>query len=191
MLFRSTLLGDGGAFNNDPLNLDGVDSCRWGDVDLRRIQNEAEIRAAADYDRIAAVVKGRPFKTWEEMRQEFGVDNYEENKNWPAGAMEKAREAYHDQEVIKDLSEHRDLFRWDGYGEYRKPREEFLAQARNRAISSFAVITEDGKWYERGEMGWFGCVADEKDAAVWDSEFAKVLAGLSNDHWVTYVDCHI
>ena len=183
-------VGKSGAFSNKPLHQDGVDSCRWGDVDLDRMRDEAEARAAADYDSIAAVVKGRTFKSWPEVRREFGcLDG--DHVNWPEGAMEKARDAYHEQEVIKELSSHKDLFRWDGYEEYRQPREEFLAKARERALSSFAVITEDGKWYERGEMGWWGIVRDEKDVDTWDREFAKLLDNLTPDHYVTYVDCHI
>lgn len=56
------------------------------------------------------------------------------------------------------------------------------------ALSSFAVL-KDGKWYQRGEMGWWGCVSDENDD--WDSEFGKLVESLRDDQWLSFLDCHI
>jgi hypothetical protein len=52
-------------------------------------------------------------------------------------------------------------------------------------------VVKDGQWYEKGKMGWFACVADEKDEDVWDREFAALLDGLPDDTLLTVVDCHI
>lgn len=59
------------------------------------------------------------------------------------------------------------------------------------AITSFAFLGLDGVWRERGDMGWWGMVHDEKDQSAWDEEFNKALAAVPDDHWVTMVDCHI
>lgn len=56
------------------------------------------------------------------------------------------------------------------------------------ALTAFAVV-KDGKWHERGEMGWFACVSNEKDN--WPDQFEKLLASIKPDQWVTMVDCHI
>lgn len=56
------------------------------------------------------------------------------------------------------------------------------------SVSAFAVVM-DGKWYERGRMGWWACVTDENED--WDSEFQKMFAGLRDDQWVSFLDCHI
>lgn len=65
-------------------------------------------------------------------------------------------------------------------------REEFLK--RGVGFSTFAVI-KDGEWYEKGEMGWFGVVSDEK--GDWIDRFNKMLDELPDDTLLTVVDCHI
>jgi hypothetical protein len=57
-----------------------------------------------------------------------------------------------------------------------------------QAICTFAVI-KDGKWYERGEMGWWGCVSNEDDE--WESKFNDLFKDADPDMRVTVVDCHI
>ena len=57
----------------------------------------------------------------------------------------------------------------------------------------FAFITPDGEWYERGEMGWWACVSNEKEPADWEDEFKIAVKEFSKDDkiCVTLVDCHI
>ena len=61
---------------------------------------------------------------------------------------------------------------------------------RRASIATFAVL-KDGKWYERGKMGWWGCVSDEKEDTVWINEFRKLLTDLPEDTPLAIVDCHI
>lgn len=61
----------------------------------------------------------------------------------------------------------------------------------NNVISSFAIMTEDGKWYERGSMGWWGMVTDEKDSKEWENHLKELLSSIPDDRWITMVDCHI
>ena len=56
--------------------------------------------------------------------------------------------------------------------------------------STFAVV-KDGKWYEKGEMGWWAMVSNEKDQADWDDEFRQLVMGLPDDTLLTLFDCHI
>jgi len=56
------------------------------------------------------------------------------------------------------------------------------------ALSAFAVV-KDGEWYERGDMGWFGCVSDEKPD--WANQFDNLFTSLQPNQWITFVDCHI
>jgi hypothetical protein len=56
-------------------------------------------------------------------------------------------------------------------------------------LSAFAVLI-DGKWHERGRMGWWAAVSDEKPEGEWEAEFTKLLAE-NPDSWLTVVDCHI
>jgi len=57
-------------------------------------------------------------------------------------------------------------------------------------IRPFAVL-KDGEWYERGEMGWWAIVANEKDTDVWEAELKKLLDGLPDDTLISIYDCHI
>lgn len=56
--------------------------------------------------------------------------------------------------------------------------------------STFAVV-KDGEWYEKGKMGWWACVSDEKDENAWQDEFRKLVDGLPDETLLTVVDCHI
>ena len=67
-------------------------------------------------------------------------------------------------------------------------REQYLA--RCGMPSTFAVV-KDGRFYERGEMGWWAVVIDEKDPEAWDKEFWKLLENVSDETMLSVVDCHI
>ncbi len=54
----------------------------------------------------------------------------------------------------------------------------------------FAIV-KDGEWHERGEMGWWCSVANEKDLDVWKIEVRSLLENLPGDTLLTVVDCHI
>lgn len=62
---------------------------------------------------------------------------------------------------------------------------------RQGSLAPFAVL-DNGEWYERGSMGWWGVVSDENDD--WDKEFEAILAKWvkeNKDMELTLVDCHI
>jgi len=61
--------------------------------------------------------------------------------------------------------------------------------ASGHPLRTFAVV-KDGGWFEKGKMGWWAAVADEKPEDQWSAEFDKMLAD-SGDAWLTIVDCHI
>ena len=69
-------------------------------------------------------------------------------------------------------------------------KESYAQRAADSALMTFAVL-KDGKWYERGSMGWWGCVSDEKDTDEWTSQFNALIDGLPEDTIVSVVDCHI
>jgi hypothetical protein len=54
----------------------------------------------------------------------------------------------------------------------------------------FCVII-DGIWYERGEMGWWACVSNEKDSKEWNNEVENLFANIPADSMVYNVDFHI
>lgn len=54
----------------------------------------------------------------------------------------------------------------------------------------FAILTPDGEWHERGHMGWFGMVRDEKKIDDWRAYVTRILHQ-HIDHQVAVVDVHI
>jgi len=65
-----------------------------------------------------------------------------------------------------------------------------VQSARLQALAPFAYVYE-GVWHERGDMGWWGIVIDEKDPDAWATEFNAFFDSLPDDTMVTVVDCHI
>jgi len=116
--------------------------------------------------------------------------------------------------VLKDFSE------W----EEKKVDITSIAVAKEiieqRGLSFFALITPDGKWLEKGEMGWWAIVSyDDKDVPKkedypqtnegeklwaedyrkfkkkksneWDESVANVINKYPDDYSIVVVDCHI
>jgi len=71
-----------------------------------------------------------------------------------------------------------------------------IDQARKKDIANldklktFAIL-KDGKWYERGKMGWWGIVHDEKEEEQWDTELKKLIQEIPDDTLISIFDCHI
>ena len=56
----------------------------------------------------------------------------------------------------------------------------------------FAYVTPSGIWFENGQMGWFGAVANEQDADKWEKQFKDYVKKLDGQGAsVTVLDCHI
>lgn len=54
----------------------------------------------------------------------------------------------------------------------------------------FAVLTPEEGWVERGEMGWWAHVSNEKKRSEWEPEVRALLAKYP-EHYAVNVDCHI
>jgi len=59
------------------------------------------------------------------------------------------------------------------------------------SVSSFAVITPDGEWLEKGKMGWFACVADEQDADDWMDCLIATFDRYRDGYVAVGLDLHI
>ena len=74
----------------------------------------------------------------------------------------------------------------------RYKNKEIFAKVQSSAITD-AVLTPDGKWYQRGDMGWFGTnSATAEEAYNWDMRFKETFIDKADPDWIlTIVDCHI
>lgn len=158
-----------------------ADQARKGDIDFEGMRAEKEKNFREHYRAVADLFGGTipKIESWESVRKRFGDERIEE-----------AREAYHAQEAVKIYNKSNLHGFSDSLSDYPETEDEYAAQGRASAISTFAVV-KDGKWYERGEMGWWGIVSDEKERAAWDKEFSDLLDSLPDDTLLSVVDCHI
>ena len=77
------------------------------------------------------------------------------------------------------------------YKEFYGDRESYAK--RQTGFHTFAVITPNGIWYEKGRCGWWGN-SDEspEQARDWEENFVKnFIEGEDGDTVATIVDCHI
>lgn len=84
--------------------------------------------------------------------------------------------------------------RWsyvDGANVPESETDPFAWAEKAPALSFFAFLSADKQWFEKGRMGWFACVHNEKDSQDWESELARLLADVRDDQYLTVVDCHI
>ena len=65
-------------------------------------------------------------------------------------------------------------------------REEYIAC--KSIWAPFAVLWA-GKWYEKGEMGWFGISINED--SNWNGQFKELWSEIPDEEIITMVDCHI
>lgn len=166
-----------------PPAADRADQCFKADIDIEGMRNEAGQEAATNWDDYHALVDPHPpIVPWPEFQKRVDAREI---------TAEQARTEYHAQPGIQALNkdpQHR--FIWGDNACYAGTRERCIELARNRALTPFAVV-KDSQWFEKGSMGWWGCVSDEKDQDAWNAEFAKLIDGLPDDTLFTLVDCHI
>jgi hypothetical protein len=164
----------------EPAEVGHADQARKRDIDWDGMRAAAADKAGKKYDSAIALIADRPFRSWEEIVEhpDFKDD------------IEAARKEYHGQAVVKELRD-ADLIGFStGPEQFRVTREEYLANARQKAVATFAVL-KDGAWHERGQMGWWGVVHDEKDEAEWHRQYAALLDSLPDDTLLSVYDCHI
>lgn len=166
-----------------------ADTAAKKDIDFAGMRDDAANKAAMEYDFVAGVFGDLPeHKAWAEFAD---IEDHE-----------KRRAAYTSQPRVIAWREHgKDLpfsdrrqfpvdMVFGNPDDFLVSREQYIKLARLRAGSTFAVLL-NGKWYERGEMGWWACVSNEKDTETWLSMFHKMLDELPDDAQLTVVDCHI
>lgn len=155
-----------------------VDQARKDAIDFERLRNEKGEAARTEYRKIMTLVGDAPTpESWASVRERFGSNH--------AGA----REFYNAQEWIVRKNTDRDLL-WLDAEDFQCTEEEYVQEARNQAGVAFALV-KDSQWYEKGCMGWWGCVSDEKDQGEWNRKVSQMIDELPADTLLSVYDCHI
>ena len=89
-----------------------------------------------------------------------------------------------------------DIIKWNFYKpEYYTNRYENKEQYAKLSaeFGTYAVITPDGKWHSKGDMGWWGCSSESaEEANNWSVSFKEKFIDDADPEWtLTVVDCHI
>lgn len=97
----------------------------------------------------------------------------------------EATEAW--EEMMAGRSLYRPEFILERYGDKQSYIREVLS------FSTYAVITPDGKWHAKGDMGWFGMGSETSEEArnFNTSYFDTFIKTADPDHYLVVVDCHI
>ena len=181
------VIGESGSFRNKT----GIDSIRFGDVDWEEMKKRGEENGKKYWEKIEKAFGGVipiPKIAWANMHE---LDEY---KDWD---IDKKRDFYYEQPELKLLKEvenkqeNAHLFGFDfDLNDFACGKEEYIRKRGIESISPFAIVV-NGEWYERGEMGWFGCAKDEKDIEDWHTKFSSLLTQCNENDIVSLVDCHI
>lgn len=148
------------------------------DWDIEGLREETRKNAEEFYDKLEGILKGRELPSWKEI-----LVKYNDNVNL-------ARDEYQNNEVMKDLRAAEIYCFGDVREEFKTSRKEYVDSMVASAGVPFSVV-KDGKWYEKGEMGWFGMSHNDKDEDTWNTEFWSILKSLPPNTQLTLVDCHV
>ena len=90
--------------------------------------------------------------------------------------------------------------RWEGYltnKEGNKTNVDLLTEVDwDKTDIPFCFVSAEGEWIERGEMGWWAIVSNEKKGEDWEAEFKSYVQSLlaepdANEIEVYAIDYHI
>jgi hypothetical protein len=144
-------------------------------IDFDSMRDEAGEKAGAKWDKAAALTGGQPWEAWEFVRGRMPIAD--------------ARVFYNAQPAVVALKADEE-FSWDVDDTLCGKRDAYVAAARDRAITTFALVHR-GEWTEKGSMGWFGMSTGDMDQAEWNRLFNALIDGLPDDTLLSVVDCHI
>jgi hypothetical protein len=170
-------------------------------IDFESMREEAKRKASEEYKKIENFFGGEIPKIeipWKEISDEKGKYkdlSWDKRRDLyhaqPAlRKLKNLREEYRQRPATKESEKERSLFGLFDLSKFQITHDEYVNNAGAGALSTFAVI-KDGKWYEKGEMGWWACVSNEKKENDWIKEFHELIDTLSEDTLLSVYDCHI
>lgn len=161
-----------------------ADAALKSEIDFEAMMEEASKAAGEKWDLVHSIIKGcEPTQSWRHVREQMFPGN-----------IEAARTFYHDQPAIKAISEWNSKNGHKLFGidleDFEATKEEYCLDAARASFVPFALI-KDGKWYEKGEMGWFGISTGEMSQTKWTAQVAQMIHELPDDTLISLYDCHI
>lgn len=172
----------------------GVDVCRKGDLDIEAMKNVAVAERRAQWNEVVSRARKQNITLCEaeldDLRREFVRAEKAERELWCSKDPRPHRGEHYEQHMPARLYEIRQVFSEFGpiTTDEDIPIEKWIEKAL--PFSTFAVL-KDGQWYERGKMGWWAVVTDEKSREEWDRHLLELIREMPDEKWLSIVDCHI
>ncbi len=187
-LYEEPDYGFGGLFGlarnkpeKPPVNPLATDQVLLRDLDFEALRERGRSKGVELWDRAHAAVDGlAPVRSFKDILAELPNQHDVARKvYWAQPVVVALKAAFPDDWDLDTPLEALTMTR-DEWGEYQADVE----------LSSFALLHE-GQWSQRGRMGWWGMVSDEKGRRGWSRHLAELLQGLPGEYCLTVVDCHI
>ena len=181
---ETPIVGRAGLFG-EPAEPGTGDAVRKRDIDFLSMVKDTEENAGKTYDEITSITGPAlsTMYTWHYVRETMFK-----------GDVDGARNFYNGQEAPKLLAAwnvaNGHQYHSVDLEDFQASREEYCRKRGNASFSTFAVI-KDGVWYEKGKMGWWAMVADEKNEGSWNEEVKALIDSVSDDTLISVYDCHI
>lgn len=84
--------------------------------------------------------------------------------------------------------------RWSGYLTNKEGKTtdcEMLTEVDwDKTDIPFCFVNDNGEWVEKGEMGWFAMVSNEKKKETWEEEFKTYVQSLLNDEQASEIEVY-
>lgn len=172
--------GDGKEYEVSAITPFGVDSAEKCRIDIERMKAEPMVRASRFYTKVRKVIDPhldtyRPLSYFEDYEGKISPEH---------------RKEYNEQPLVKGLYEaFGDEAHFININRFLVSKEEYLKDYEQDWLP-FAVV-KDGKWYQKGQMGWWATVTDEMKSTDWESIVLRILEETPATETITVVDCHI
>lgn len=174
-------IGKPGVFNNEP----GIDQALKKDIAFESMYRQARENASKHYRQVVEAYGG--------VIPKLDIPAPDRRNDLPADADYNSLWAeYRAQESVKLFQ---DKISDNPFGpmldDYQCTEEEYLQNAENAAISTFAYLL-NGEWHQLGQMGWFGCVSNRTMSQTeWNKHMREMVEALPDDTLISIYDCHI
>jgi len=157
------------------------------DIDFEGMAEEASRKFGEFWDKVHAVLDQHdPIVPWNEMIKRAGMDPDALDSEELSNRLDEVRRAYRSQKGLNALRKAKlDVWNIDSL---LVPRDEYCRSGVINSCRTFAVV-KNGEWYEKGEMGWWGCVSNEDKK--WGEKYYELLRSIPNGTLLSVYDCHI
>lgn len=190
-LRREFNLGPGsrGSLQQTELDLpsDEYDALPKKYIDFEEMERRALKESQFIFD-LHRIVEGLDFQTIEECHQTLKKElgSVEKDKAF----YDQVRSMYDNQPAMKAIKESGKEIPFLFNTELLKvPKDKLEQVVAGRGWQPLCIL-HNGKWEEKGRMGWFGIVDDEMGLVEWDQFCRDKLDELDDDTLLVAVDCH-